>query len=62
MKKKKLAVIFGGRSAEYEVSLQSAYSVISNIDAEKFDAIMLGITQNGEWYHSLYGKSGKHSR
>ena len=51
MKKKKLAVIFGGRSAEYEVSLQSAYSVISNIDAEKFDVIMLGITQNGEWYH-----------
>ena len=39
MKKKKLAVIFGGRSAEYEVSLQSAYSVISNIDAEKFDVL-----------------------
>ncbi len=51
MQKKKLAVIFGGNSTEYEVSLQSAYSVFENINKEKFDVIPIGITRDGEWYH-----------
>ena len=51
MKKKKIAVIFGGHSAEYAVSLQSAYSVLKNINKDKFDIIPIGITKNGEWYH-----------
>ncbi len=50
MKKRTLCVIFGGKSNEYEVSLRSAYEVLSNIDGEKYDVIMLGITKNGEWY------------
>ena len=51
MSRKKIAVIFGGNSAEYEVSLQSAYSVFQNIDTEKYDIIPIGITRDGEWYH-----------
>lgn len=53
MQKKTIAVIFGGNSTEYEVSLQSAYSVFDNINTEKFDIIPIGITKNGEWYHYI---------
>ena len=51
MPKKKIAVIFGGNSTEYEVSLQSASSVFENINTNKFEIIPIGITKNGEWYH-----------
>ena len=50
MKKIKLCVLFGGRSSEYEVSLKSAYSVLSNADREKYDILPVGITREGEWY------------
>lgn len=51
MQKKTIAVIFGGNSTEYEVSLQSAFSVFENINKEKFDIVPVGITRSGEWYH-----------
>ena len=51
MEKKKIAVIFGGNSTEYEVSLQSAFSVFENISHDKYDIIPIGITRNGDWYH-----------
>lgn len=51
MKKIKIAIIFGGNSTEYEVSLQSAYSVFENIDTERYEVIPVGITRDGEWYH-----------
>lgn len=50
MRKKKIAVIFGGNSTEYWVSLQSASSVFENINKEKFDVVPIGITRNGDWY------------
>lgn len=49
--KKTIAIIFGGYSSEYSVSLESAYSVLSHIDNQKYDIYMIGITQNGKWYH-----------
>jgi D-alanine---D-serine ligase len=49
MNKKTIAVLFGGHSTEYEVSLQSACSVIENLDPEKYDVMLLGITRQGEW-------------
>lgn len=49
--KKRIAVLFGGNSTEYEVSLQSAYSVLKNMNKEKYDIIPIGITREGEWYH-----------
>lgn len=50
MKKKKIAVLFGGSSTEYSVSLQSAYAVLSNLDMEKYHIIPMGITKEGEWF------------
>ncbi len=45
--------MFGGRSAEYEVSLISAYNILSNIDRDKYDIHMLGVTRDGAWkYYS----------
>ena len=50
MDKKTVAVIFGGCSPEYEVSLKSAYSIISAIDRRKYDVILIGITKQGLWH------------
>lgn len=48
---KKIAVFFGGCSAEYEVSLQSAYTVVKCIDTQKYAPILIGIApQSGKWY------------
>ena len=49
--KKRIAVIFGGYSTEYDVSLQSAFSVLQNIDRKHFEIVPVGITRDGEWYH-----------
>ncbi|SMP56003.1 D-alanine--D-serine ligase VanG [Anoxynatronum buryatiense] len=49
MDKKTVAVIFGGESSEYEVSLKSASAVIENLDKEKYDVIKIGITREGRW-------------
>lgn len=51
MKKIKIAVIFGGNSPEYEVSLQSAFSVFENINHNKYEVLPIGITRDGEWFH-----------
>ena len=50
MKKLRVAVVFGGRSEEYRISLKSAHSIITNIDQQKYDLIMIGITPKGEWF------------
>lgn len=47
--KKKICVIFGGESTEYEISLRSATSIIENLDESKYDIITVGITRGGEW-------------
>ncbi len=49
MSRKTIAVLFGGCSSEYDVSLQSACAVIETIDRDKYEIVMLGITRNGEW-------------
>ncbi|NMC51805.1 D-alanine--D-alanine ligase [Candidatus Kuenenbacteria bacterium] len=49
MKKINVAVIFGGRSGEHEVSLVSATSVIKNLNKKKYNIIQVGITKDGQW-------------
>lgn len=49
MSKKTIAVLFGGQSSEHEVSCISATTVISNIDQNTYDIIMIGITKEGHW-------------
>ena len=48
--KLKVAVVFGGRSAEHEVSINSARNVCSALDRKKFDVILIGISIEGSWY------------
>lgn len=48
-KKVRVAVIFGGRSGEHEVSIRSAEAVIRAIDRKKFDVLPLAITKEGKW-------------
>ena len=50
MQKKRIAVIFGGHSSEYEVSLQSAFSVLENLNADRYDILPIGITKQGDFY------------
>jgi D-alanine-D-alanine ligase len=45
----RLALIFGGRSAEHEISLASARFVSSMLDRAKYDVIPVGITPAGRW-------------
>lgn len=45
----RLALIFGGRSAEHEISLASARFVYAMLDREKYDVIPVGITPSGRW-------------
>jgi len=48
--KKRLAIIFGGKSTEHSVSRTSAASVLKNVNSEKYDICVLGITLEGVWY------------
>ncbi|EUJ30738.1 D-alanyl-alanine synthetase A [Listeria floridensis FSL S10-1187] len=47
--KTKLVLLYGGKSAEHEVSLQTALSVINALDLNKFEALPVYITNDGEW-------------
>ena len=49
MARKKLAVIFGGRSGEHVVSLRSAASIMRVIDQSVYEIIQVGITAEGAW-------------
>ena len=42
--RKKIAVLFGGRSPEYKVSLQSAFAVLKSIDQAAYEVVPVGIT------------------
>ena len=48
-KKLHVAVIFGGRSGEHEVSLMSARSVLSVLDPARYEVTQIGITHEGTW-------------
>ncbi|MBI2360199.1 MAG: D-alanine--D-alanine ligase [Deltaproteobacteria bacterium] len=50
MKRKlRVAILFGGKSAEHEISLLSAKSIFEAIDKEKYDILLIGISKGGEW-------------
>src|SRR5436190_3815735 len=48
----RVAVIFGGRSGEHEVSLRSAESVLQGLDPEKYDVVPIAISHEGKWLSS----------
>lgn len=47
--KLKVAVLFGGCSSEYAISLQSAYAVLQHLDGERYLPVPIGITRQGQW-------------
>lgn len=50
MGKLRVGVIFGGRSAEHEVSLQSAKNIVDALDRERFEPVLIGIDKEGRWH------------
>ncbi len=50
MNKQKVAVIFGGQSAEHEVSVRSAKTVVAGLDNEHCEPQVIYISQKGKWY------------
>ncbi|SRR5581483_10610640 len=48
-KKIRLGILFGGKSAEHEVSLISAKNIIEGLDREKYEVLLIGIDKTGEW-------------
>ncbi len=67
MSKLKIALLFGGKSPEHEVSIVSARNIYKAIDYTKMEVTLIGISQNGQWYleepsnlldeHTVVGKS-----
>jgi D-alanine-D-alanine ligase len=50
MKKINVALLFGGRSAEHEVSINSARNIAAALDKNKFNLVLIGISKSGSWY------------
>jgi len=50
MAKKRVGILFGGKSVEHEVSLQSARNVYDAIDRAKYDVTLIGIDKAGQWH------------
>ncbi len=63
MKKKlRVAILFGGKSAEHEISLISARNIVAAMDKNKYEVVAIGIDKQGRWHldagaRLLYGKS-----
>lgn len=49
MNKTRVIILFGGRSAEHEVSLLSARNVFLALDRERFEPVLVGIDKQGHW-------------
>ncbi len=49
-RKLRIGILFGGRSAEHEISLQSAKNIIDAIDSNKYEVVLIGIDKKGQWH------------
>ncbi len=47
--KLRVAVVFGGRSAEHEIAILSARFVVASLDRERFEPVLVGIDKSGRW-------------
>ncbi len=48
-KRLRVGILFGGRSAEHEVSLRSAQSIMQAMDRDKYELVPIGVSKAGEW-------------
>lgn len=49
-KKIRVGIIFGGKSAEHEVSIQSAKNIVSALNKDKYETVLIYIGKNGQWF------------
>ena len=49
-KKLRVAVLFGGKSAEHEISLISARNIVEAMDKKKYQIVAIGIDKEGRWF------------
>lgn len=61
-RKIRVAVLYGGRSAEHEVSIQSAKNIMEQIDRTRFEVVPIGIDKKGQWFlgQEIFAKSLAH--
>jgi D-alanine-D-alanine ligase len=50
MTKLNIGILFGGKSAEHEISLISAQNVFNSLDQKKYNAVLIGIDKKGQWF------------
>ena len=50
MSKTTVAILFGGRSVEHDISVLSARNVVENLNKERFTPVLIGISRQGVWY------------
>jgi D-alanine-D-alanine ligase len=50
MSKMRIGILFGGKSAEHEMSLQSARNIISALNPDKYEVVLIGMDKQGRWY------------
>src|SRR5207245_4022897 len=48
--KRRVVIVFGGRSAEHEVSVASARSVAGALDPKRYEILLIGIDKRGRWH------------
>lgn len=56
MAKPRVGILFGGKSAEHEVSIMSAKSIVNAIDRTKYDVLLIGIDKSGRWFLNEEGQ------
>ena len=61
MKKTAIALLYGGRSGEHEVSLRSAASVLNHLKKDRYEITLIGINKNGLWYRQEMPKEAAES-
>ena len=49
--KLRVAILFGGRSAEHEISLISARNIVAAMDKSKYEVVAIGIDKQGRWFY-----------
>jgi D-alanine-D-alanine ligase len=57
----RVGILFGGKSAEHEVSLQSAKNVVEALDKDKYEVVLIGIDKHGRWHLNTAGQFLLHS-
>src|SRR5262245_40828687 len=45
----RVAILFGGRSAEHEISILSARFIFASLDRKRFEPVLIGIDREGHW-------------